>query len=251
MIDQFARWGLQYAGYLLEIVLLGALFRPKVRGRNVPLIVYVISFFMMDGVARPYALYHYGLNSSQYAVCYWITDVLLVLAAFLLICFLFRRASKENKELWSYLRGMLPAVFVLTAFISSYSLSLHYDHLFTRFIVGFQQNLFFACLVLNTLLYVMLQYLENPDEELNLLVCGMGIALAGPAAGLALMYLTPGGQNAGVLYGLVTPFCNLGVFALWLFAVTRPASAQRVLSTESRERPPLFAEIPLLRNLAR
>ncbi len=246
MIQQFAQWVIQYAGYLLEIVLLGALFRSQVRKRNIPLIAYVISFFVMDAVARPYALYHFGLNSKQYADCYWITDVLLVLAAFLLICFLFRRASKGNEELWSYLRMMLPAVFVVTAFISAYSLSLHYDHLFTRFIVGLQQNLFFACLILNTLLYVMLQYLENPDEELNLVVCGMGIALAGPAAGLALMYLTPGGQDAGVLYGLVTPFCNLGVFAWWLFAVTRPASAQRVFSPENdRVRTPAFAEIPL------
>jgi len=245
MIDQFARWGIQYAGYILEIVLLGALFRPKVRGRNIPLIIYVISFFVMDGVARPYALYRYGLNSWEYANCYWITDVLLVLAAFLLLSFLFRRASNGNEELWSYLRMMLPAVFVIAAFISAYSLSLHYDHLFTRFIVGFQQNLFFACLVLNTLLYVMLQYLENPDEELNLLVCGMGIALAGPAAGLALMYLTPGGQDAGVLYGLVTPFCNLGVFAMWLFAVTRTPAPQRARATEGRDTMRVFAEMPL------
>ena len=127
-------------------------------------------------------------------------------------------------------------------------MSLHYDHLFTRFIIGLQQNLFFACLVLNTLLYVMLQYLESVDEELNLIVCGMGIALAGPAAGLALMYLTPGGQDAGVLYGLVTPFCNLGVFALWLYAVTRSPSAEPALyiaERDTRGRRPAFAEIPL------
>ncbi len=244
-MDHFAQWGIESAGYLLEILLLGALCRPEIRRRNIPLIAYVIAFFAMDGVARLYTLYHFGLNSKQYADCYWVTDVLLVLAAFLLICFLFRRASKGNEELWSYLRMMLPAVFVVTAFISAYSLSLHYDHLFTRFIVGLQQNLFFACLVLNTLLYVMLQYLESSDEELSLIVCGMGIGLAGPAVGLALMYLTPGGQDAGVLYSLLTPFCNLGVFAFWFYAVTRPAQTERALSTLDRKMTPAFAEIPL------
>ncbi len=246
MIDRLAQWVIQYAGYFMEIGLLAVLFRPGIRKRNVPLIAYVISFFLMDGMARPYALYHYGLNSPQYANCYWITDVLLVLAAFLLICFFFRRACKGgNEELWSYLRMMLPAVFVLTVFISCYSLSLHYDHLFTRFIVGFQQNLFFACLVLNTLLYIMLQYLECPDEELSLLVCGMGIAVAGPAAGLALMYLTPGGQDAGNLFVLVAQLCNLGVFAMWLFAVTRVPTPQEALSREGRDTMRAFAEVQL------
>ena len=245
MMGHLAQWVVQYAGYILEIGLLGVLFRPRIRNRNVPLIAYVISFFAMDGVARPYVLYHYGLSSRQYADCYWITDVLLVLAAFLLICFLFRRASKDNEELWSYLRIILPSVFVLTACVSSYSLSLHYDHLFTRFIVGFQQNLFFACLVLNTMLYIMLQYLESPDEELNLVVCGMGIAVAGPAAGLALMYLTPGGQDAGILTAVAAQFCNLGVFAMWLFAVTRPPSTQPAFSTADHDRAPVFAEIPV------
>jgi len=245
MIDRLAQWFIQYAGYFMEIGLLAALFRPAIRKRNVPLIAYVLSFFLMDGVARPYALYRYGLHSPIYANCYWITDVLLVLAAFLLICFFFRRACKEREDLWSHLRITLPAVFVLIVLISCHSLSLHYDHLFTRFIVGFQQNLFFACLVLNTLLYIMLQYLESPDEELSLLVCGMGIAVAGPAAGLALMYLTPGGQDAGNLFVLVAQLCNLGVFAMWLFAVTRPPAPQRVLSMEGREKAPVFTEIPL------
>ncbi|MGH9355043.1 MAG: hypothetical protein ACRD10_02840 [Terriglobia bacterium] len=245
MIGHVAQWVVQYAGYFLEIGLLGVLFRPGIRNRNVPLIAYVISFFAMDGVARPYALYHYGLTSRQYADCYWVTDVLLVLAAFMLICFLFRRASNDNEELWSYLRIILPSVFVLTAIVSCYSLSLHYDHLFTRFIVGFQQNLFFACLVLNTLLYVMLQYLESADEELNLIVCGMGIAVAGPAAGLALMYLTPGGQGAGSLFVPMAQLCNLGVFAMWLFAVTRPPSTQPAFSTANHGRTPVFAELPV------
>ncbi len=67
-----------------------------------------------------------------------------------------------------------------------------YPTLHNVFIVEFSQNLYFSCLVLNTLLYVMIQQLAIDDDELGLLVCGMGVQFAGEAACLALLHLTLG-----------------------------------------------------------
>ena len=70
---------------------------------------------------------------------------------------------------------------------------------FTLFIIEFNQNLYFTCLVLNTLLYILLQQIDSADDELGLLVCGVGIQFAGPAATLALLTLTTGEHFAHIL----------------------------------------------------
>lgn len=212
---------LEYTGYLAELALLVALVRRHKWSRDVVLALYAIGFILLDGAARLYTLYHYGAQSKQYFYCYWITDVLLTLGAFLLICAFFRWAYADKKEIWSFVRTMLGAVFTGILVVSYLSLSAHYDHLFGRFIIELQQNLYFACLILNTVLFLLLQQRQSEDSELSLLVCGLGIEFAGAAAALALAYLTPGGHDAGVLAPYVFQFCNIGMFLTWLYAVTR------------------------------
>jgi hypothetical protein len=89
------------------------------------------------------------------------------------------------------------------------------------FIVEFSQNLYFTCLVLNTLLYVMLQQLAIDDDELGLLVCGMGLQFAGEAAFLALLHLTSGENFARVLIGFLNPACTLGMLLIWTYAIVK------------------------------
>jgi len=225
MVVNIAEYSLQYGNYLLELLVLASLVRHGAWRSRAALCLYVFFFLSVDALARPYVLYRFGESSLQYSYFYWLTDALLALGAFLLVCAFFRRASSGRGELWEFLRTVLPIVFILVLGISLFSIARNYDHLFTRFIVEFQQNLYFTCLVLNTLLYLLIQHLRSHDEELNLLVCGLGVQFAGPAANFALMYLTPGGHSAGRLLTYVSPLCTLGMFSTWFYAVARAPKA--------------------------
>jgi hypothetical protein len=164
-----------------------------------------------------------------------VTDIVLVVAAFALVCVFFRRACHEEFRMWRLLRLALPVIFSLVVGLSALSLSRHYSRLFSLFIVEFSQNLYFTCLVLTTLLYVLLQQLRSVDGELGLLVSGLGIQFAGPAASMALFQLTAGGSFARSLTAHVVPLCSLGMLVVWLYALTQlPESTAVPAASRSR-----------------
>lgn len=173
------------------------------------------------GAARLYALATYGFASSQYGNCYWTTDLLLVLVAFILVVSFFRRACSGKPEMWQHVRMLLGAVLVAIAAISYFSLASHSDRVFSSFTVEFSQNLYFACLVLTTLLYLMTLKMDIADERLGMLVCGLGIEFAGPAAGLALVFLTRGSELSRVIGVYFFPLCDIGMILTWFYAITR------------------------------
>src|ERR1035437_7753131 len=178
MSDQLLTCGLQYAGYVVEaIVCLLLIWQGRWRRLRV-LCLYVASLFLLDGVARSASLSFFGQRSIQYYYFYWVTDVALALGAFLLVCGFFRRAFSQDEKKWSFVRLSLVGIFVIVLGVSALSLTHNYKQLYTGFMVEFSQNLYFSCLVLNTLLYVMIQQLEIEDDELGLLVCGLEIGRA-------------------------------------------------------------------------
>lgn len=191
---------------------------------------YLFGLLLLDGAARRYFLYSYGITSGQYAYCYWLTDVALALGAFLVVCTFFHRACAHDVKMWRFLRLFLIFVFLLVFSVTSVSLSHNINRLFTRFIVDFQQNLYFTGLVLNTLLYIMLQQFETGDDELNLLVCGLGLQFAGPAATFALrMLTTPDNEFSRSLMVFLGPLCTLGMLLTWFYAMVKmpkPAMAR-------------------------
>jgi hypothetical protein len=206
-------------GLVLEVGLLVYLVACGHAKRVWELVVY-LAVSSGVGMARLYTLHHYGFTSSQYGNCYWTTDLLLVLAAFVLVVSFFRRACSHNQEMWHFVRLLLGTVLVAITVVSFFSLSSHEDKLFSFFIVEFSQNLYFASLVLTTLLYLMTLKMEIVDESLAMLVCGLGIEFAGPAAGLALTYLTTDG--VGRVVGVyLFPLCDIGMILTWFYAVSR------------------------------
>jgi hypothetical protein len=242
MADKLVSYGLQYFVYFLEAALFLYLLG---RGRWLRLrsaCAYLFLLLALDGVGRPYVLYRYGLTSRQYIYFFWLTDVLLAFAAFLLVCAFFRRACAEEEKMWRFLRVSLAFVFILVVGISFFSLSRNYSQLFTRFIIEFEQNLYFTCLVLNTLLYIMMQQLQSADDELALLVCGTGIQFAGPTVGYALVYLTPGQYYIQQLWSYIAPLCTCGMLLTWFYAVARMPKA---VAEGTRSEVPILADAAL------
>jgi len=231
MGDEVLGYFFRNAGYAVEFsVCLLLVWRSRWR-RLKGLGLYVAGLLLLDGVGRPLVLHHFGPSSLRYAYFYWLTDVALALGAFLLIGSFFRRACADEEIRWRFIRLMLVSVFVLVVGVSGLSIHRNYNQLFTNFIIEFSQNLYFTCLVLNTLLYIMIQQLAVDDDELGLLVCGMGIQFAGEAACLALLHLTFAENFARVILRFLGPACTLSMLGIWAYAIlktpqTSPARLQ-------------------------
>jgi hypothetical protein len=225
---------LQYAVYLLEAGVLAYVLLRRRHLRLLTVCIYLGLLLAVDGISRPYFLYRFGFESREYAYFFWLSDVLLALAAFALIAFFFRRACAQQPSMWHHVRLLLTFVLILVAGVSLLSLSRNFDQLFTRFIIEFQQNLYFTCLVLNTLLFILIQHLEIADEELTLLVCGMGIQFAGPAATFALLHLSQGYGVARPITTYLGPLCTLGMLLTWFYAVARPTQSVLVPEGETQ-----------------
>jgi hypothetical protein len=245
MAESLVQRALPYAVYLLEVTLLGLLLLGGRWRRFFSVFIYLLLFFAADGVGRPYVLYRFGVSSTTYAYFYWLTDALLALASFLLVCAFFRRACVQEEKMWRFLRLLLVFVFFLVLGISLLALSRHYTQLWTFgsfFVVEFSQNLYFTCLVLNTLLYLLMQQLVSADDELGLLVCGIGIQFAGPAASLALFHLLHvAGEHPHVVRALtlfLMQACTLAMLVIWFYAIAR-APRPATVAVRGGETPPL------------
>jgi hypothetical protein len=238
-MGSIASYALEYVGCLIEAGLVLYLVWRSEWKRLGGVVLYVTSLLVADP-SRVYAVHKYGVASRTYFYLYWSTDFLLVISAFLLVCFLFRRACRDEEKLWSFVRLLLAFVFVLVVGISSLSFCRNYSHLFTHFVYEFNQNLYFTCLVLNTLLYLLLQYIESTDDQLQLLVCGVGIQFAGPTAVLALLHLTAGERFAQSLTSPVMRLCTFGMLLVWAYAIVRVKD--KTIKVTRRE-VPVLAEV--------
>jgi hypothetical protein len=243
MSDLLLTSGLQYAGYVVEaIVCLLLIWRGRWRRLKV-LCLYVASLFLLDGVARSASLSFFGQSSTQYYYFYWVTDVALALGAFLLVCGYFRRACYKDEKRWAVVRLSLIAVFVIVLGVSALSLTRHYANLYTFFMIDLSQNLYFSCLVLNTFLYIMIQQLEIEDDELGLLVCGLGVQFAGEAAGLALVHVTLGETFSRVLFSFLNPVCTMGMLFIWIYAIGKTPQAVAARRQLGKDAPLLEAVV--------
>ena len=223
MLEQLLTHGLQWATYFSEALLVGVLVLRGQWKRQAGVFLYLFLFLFLDGAVRPYALFHYGLKSPhhEYYYVYWLTDVILTVSAFALVCWFFRRACASDEKMWHKLRPMLGLVFILLAAISYFMIASKIHDFYSDFVTQLQQNTYFACRVLTTLLYVMLQSAEARDEQLAMLVCGMGILFAAPAAVLAAFKLLPRSDYVSILINHVDQLCTLGMLFTWWYAITK------------------------------
>jgi hypothetical protein len=233
MIADLVFYGLQYAIYAFELFLVLYLLSRGHARRSASIVGYLVLLLVTDGAARPAMLSCFGQASVRYAYFYWLTDVVVAVGSFLLIWSFFRRACAREERLWRLVRLLLLFIFVLVVAISALAPTRHYSQLYTVFIVEFAENLYFSCLVLNTLLYVMIQQLAIDDEELALLVCGFGVQFAGEAAGLALYHMSLGENFARFIFNFLSPACKLGMLMAWSYALARRGDDVELTDTES------------------
>ncbi len=218
--DQVLLYGVQYATYAVEVWVCVALLWGGRWRRLKGLGLYVASLFLLDGVARPAVCNFFGQKSPQFYYFYWLTDVVFALGAFLVISGFFRRACAKEEKMWNLVKHLLVLVFLIVLGVTALSLTRNYTDLrHSKFIFEFSQNLYFSCLVLNTLLYVLLQQFAIDDDELGLLVCGMGVQFAGEAACFAFLHLTAAPIVVEAVTRFLAPICTLTMLSIWVYAI--------------------------------
>ncbi|HXX21808.1 MAG TPA: hypothetical protein VEO19_01510 [Terriglobia bacterium] len=239
MVSTIASYGLQYGCMLIEAALICYCVSSARRAKRELTPILYLASLLGAALARSSVLRLYGYRSSQYSCVYWSTDFLLVIAAFLLVCLLFRRACFQQEKLWRFVRLLLFFTFLMVVGISGLSFLSHYGRLSNLYITEFSQNMYFTCLVLNTLLYLMLLQIGSTDDQLGLLVCGVGIQFAGPAASMALYHLTTGEHFAASLATFTLPVCSLGMLLVWAYAIVCVRDRETKVA---RHKIPAFAE---------
>ena len=115
MLQRLIGFVIQYAGYLLEVALFLYILLWGQGRRLFGVCLFLASLLLVDSFLRPYTLAVYGLKSVQYYYVYWLSDVLLALESFLLICFFYRRAFYKEQKLWHQLRAIISRVEVARA----------------------------------------------------------------------------------------------------------------------------------------
>ena len=209
---------LQYAGILIEaclvIYLLATPGGPACWGIPVP------ACLAGAGLGRGLAATRYGWTSPQYSLCLLDTDFLLVLSRLPFSVSLLPTCLPNQEKLWRFVRLLLR--------FSFRTCGRHFRRVLSSAITAgspfptsfeFSQDLYFTCLVLNTLLYLLLQQIGSIDDQLGLLVCGVGIQFAGPSATMALYHLTTGQRFSASLTFHMLPMCTLGMLLVWAYAV--------------------------------
>ncbi len=149
--------------------------------------LYAIGLLVLDGV-RYIFLQRYGFTSKQYFLAFYGTDVVLVVLLYLLILSIFDMVFRDS-PLRAQIRGALFGFLGLVAGMSYVFISNSVSHFYSHLLVEFQQNMYFASVVLTVLLCVSLAHLRVEDPQLGMLIAGLGVLAATQGGTYALQNL--------------------------------------------------------------
>ncbi|MFQ5662859.1 MAG: hypothetical protein ACE5HL_03405 [Terriglobia bacterium] len=168
-------------------------------------------------VGSLYTIWSYGYTSPQYFYFYFTGDAIMSVLSYLLIgsffIYLFRHSVFRK-----YIQLTLVFFFVGVVIVSGSFISGSVDRLYSRWVIEFEQNMYFVGVLLTFLLWMTMSYLGAETRRFVLLVSGMGIFFTAHAANYALRFLVPG--LADVL-ARVPPLAYTFMVLLWLYTFLR------------------------------
>ncbi|MEE8200725.1 MAG: hypothetical protein V3R29_06105, partial [Candidatus Acidoferrales bacterium] len=160
-----------------------------------------------------------GYNTATYTYFYDTADAIQNIIGYLLIAsffvYMFRRSV-----FGPYVRPTLAIFFLLIVVVSGavFVRSAEHFYEYSRFVVEFQQNMFFVGVLLTFLLWIAMSYLHAESRQFVLLVSGLGIYFSTHAANYALQYLVP---SLATVLAKVPPLAYTFMVALWFYTFWR------------------------------
>jgi hypothetical protein len=146
---------------------------------------YVIANLLSTVVQGSFEQY-FGHRSRQFAMAYWMSDFACTLLILMIIIHLIRAAMVNDKNRNTVYCGLLLG----TVMMAGTSLLLMKSHswnlVFRRMMTEVGRDYYFAAVILNAILWMMLMRNQTRDKQLYLITSGLGLQLAGAAIAHAL-----------------------------------------------------------------
>lgn len=225
---------LAISGHLLALGVVGVSLRRHCFRRYSYLNLYAIALLVVD-LLRYVVLNAYGFKSMHYFWAFYLSDAFLSLLLYLLILSFFDVVFRES-PLRETVRISLLGAFALLSFISYISISSSVKQFYSRLTIEFQQNMYFASVVLAVLLCMSLAHLRVRNPQLSMLIGGLGVLAALQAASYAL-------QNILMVKGLVEvvrlvpSISTAAMLGIWCYALAKLPTTSPV--SEKRAKPTL------------
>lgn len=211
------QWFSVIASTVLHVLVLSALIHGLWGGlwRRLPLLFLFVLASLMTNVINTALVIDHGRWTAETAIYYWAGSLLLDLLELLLLLSLICQALPRGSHLAAWLTVGAMAYIALSVWLVRVpSLNLWMTQL-TR-------NLSFGEMALTFFLWTLL--IRQPNRLLLLLAAGLGLSLAGSAAGHSLRQLSKASVVAG---NLILVSSHLLQFTIWWSAL-RAASRTRV-----------------------
>ncbi len=182
---------------------------------------FVLNLYLLVNLLFTLGCYYvyliYGYESGQYYYFYFLGDAIPNVIGYLLIGSFFDRLLRES-AFHKYVRPTLAICFLLIAGISALFIVGSVEHLYSEFVLEFQQNLYFVGVLLTLLLWMSVSYLDVRSRRFTLLVSGLGTYFAAHAASYALRFLFSGLEAP---MRAVPPLAYNFMVGLWLYTFLR------------------------------
>ena len=219
-----------FLGTVLELIVVVCAVSKGCFRRYLCLNLYML-FSFFASIGRFQILIHYGLESREYAYCYFYSDaVLTILLYFALITLYLHVFDEMGVERYVRLTALL--LLAGTALFSYQVVEQSTHRVLTHFSVELSQNLYFVGLILTYVLWGAILKLRETRTKLIQLVLSLGVYFSALAATYALRNLYPNFQYS---FFVQVPGCILPL--AWAYAFWR-------LPEEARLVPSRLAVVP-------
>lgn len=204
---------------------------------------FFLNFYLLTSAVFTSGCYYirstYGYTSIQYRYFYYTGDALIMLVGYLLIASFFDHMFRRS-ALRAYVRLTLAIFFFLVIGVSGLFISRNVTHLYSRFAIELQRNMFFVGALLTFLLWISMSYLRAESRRFMLLVSGLGIYFSAHAANLALWFVFRGvraGVSADEVVVRVPPLAYTFMVLLWLYTFWRIPEGEPATEPIPRAKP--------------
>ncbi len=176
-----------------------------------------------------------GYNSGAYFYFYFIGDAFGTTVGYLAIASMFQQMFRQS-IFRPYVRPTLVFFFLMVAGISVLFISGSVDRmrLFPRFVIEFEQNMYFVGVLLTFLLWVAMTYLRAESRRFVLLVSGLGVYFSAHAANYALRFLFSDSLQLKEILTRVPPLAYSFMVVLWLYTFWRVPEGEAAVESVPR-----------------
>src|SRR5579885_478575 len=220
----------------MYVVLLSTMLRGS--AARYPFLFAYLIVNLLSTVVQGSFKYYFGPRSREYVLAYWVSDFVGTFLILMIIIHLIRAAMERHKYRNAVYFGLLLGAVTTGVLSVVFTHSHSWDKMFRPLMTKVGRDYYFAAVLLNAILWIMLTKSWNPNKQLYLITSGLGLQLSGAAIAHALR-VTHHFMSLGAY--LLAPTYLLNLYVWYIALAQLPSEAPVVAGTEM---PPAAAPQP-------